>query len=333
MDEAAPKSVLERIASTGRTPPTKTRISIERTMQTVAAKVADRSCGLILKVVEIEEKKRARDPMVEHLSEDDLIILLRNEAGILGAALFDIQVVSGMIEAQTYGVVSEGAAPYRKPTRTDAAVVEGFLNALLFEMDQVLEGFARAKNICGFEARMAMTGPRALGLALEDEPYQLFELGLDLGQGAKTGKLTLIFPLAISEETAPEIVAEEESWGAGLAQAVGAAQTELDVVLYRLMLPLAEMGTLQVGQEIALPMTAVGEMELIDSKGTTVAIGGLGQLNGMKAIRISIRSSGAAPLHVTAASTVADAQADDDGSSPPSMSELLDSLPTVPKSA
>ena len=332
MDEATPKSVLERIASTGRTPPTKSRVSIERTMQTVAAKVADKSCGLVLKVTDIVEKKRARDPMIEHLPDEDLIILLRNEAGILGAALFDIQVLSGMIEAQTYGTVSDGPAPERTPTRTDAAVVEQFLNAFLFEMDQVLIGFSRAKNICGFEARMAMTGPRALGLALEDEPYQLFELALDLGHGAKNGKLTLIFPVSISEEVAPEVVAEEANWSAGLANAVGAAHTELEVVLHRLKLPLSVMSSLQVGQELMLPMSAVGELEVIDGKGALVARGGLGQLNGMKAVRILDR--GAMVSAPSAAGQLSvDAQADDDGSAPPSMSELLDSLPEVPKTA
>ncbi len=301
-------------------------------MQTVAAKVADKSSGLVLKVTEITEKKRARDPMIEHLPEEDLIILLRNQNDILGAALFDIQALAGMIEAQTYGAVSEGPAPERAPTRTDAAVVEQFLNAFLFEMDQVLVGFSRAKNICGFEARMAMTGPRALGLALEDEPYQLFELTLDLGHGAKTGRLTLIFPLSISEEAEPEVVVEQENWSVGLAQAVGGARTELDVVLHRLMLPLSDMSKLHVGQEITLPMSAVGELEVIDTKGRTVAKGGLGQLNGMKAVRISGRGSVSSPQTVSSQDMLL-AQAEDDGSSPPSMSELLDSLPEVPKTA
>jgi len=301
-------------------------------MQTVAAKVADKLCGLVLKVTDITEKKRARDPMIEHLPEEDLIILLRNDAGILGGALFDIQVLSGMIEAQTYGAVSEGTAPARAPTRTDAAVVEQFLNAFLYEMDLVLDGFSRAKNICGFEARMAMTGPRALGLALEDEPYQLFELGLDLGHGAKNGKLTLIFPVSVSEEVAPEVVAEEANWSTGLANAVGSAQTELNVVLHRLMLPLAEISQLQVGQELTLPMSAVGDLEVIDRKGAVVARGGLGQLNGMKAVRMSDRSSTASTGPVASLNTI-DAQAEDDGSAPPSMTELLDSLPEVTKTA
>nr|WP_245218473.1 FliM/FliN family flagellar motor switch protein [Rubellimicrobium aerolatum] len=71
-----------------------------------------------------------------------------------------------------------------------------------------------------------------------------------------------------------------------VAPQVLAAQVALDAVLHRLSLPLAEAEALHVGQLLPLPGVTVASVRLEGSGGVDLGSARLGQVAGMRAIRI-----------------------------------------------
>ncbi len=65
-----------------------------------------------------------------------------------------------------------------------------------------------------------------------------------------------------------------------------AAQVEMDVAICKISLPLSELGALKPGHLMKLPKDAVQQAVLKDRIGKTSLPVHLGQLNGMRAVRI-----------------------------------------------
>lgn len=61
----------------------------------------------------------------------------------------------------------------------------------------------------------------------------------------------------------------------------------MDAVLHRLVLPLSAAERLQPGDLIPLPVEALDSVELLAGDGAGVAGGRLGQINGMRAVRLA----------------------------------------------
>jgi len=134
-----------------------------------------------------------------------------------------------------------------------------------------------------------MEDARVLGLALEGSQYDLFRVTLDVAQGAKTGVVTLILP---QRKT---VVAKDEDAQSGDARSFASleknaleATATLDAVLARVSLPLRDICALKPGMTLPLPRDCLAEAELYAPRKHLVAEVRLGQMNGLRAVRISI---------------------------------------------
>ena len=65
-----------------------------------------------------------------------------------------------------------------------------------------------------------------------------------------------------------------------------AANVEMDAIMCKVMLPLSELNTLQPGHLVHLPQDAAKRAHLVDRSGCSAQSVRLGQLHGMRAVRV-----------------------------------------------
>jgi hypothetical protein len=219
----------------------------------------------------------------------------------LGAIAADPALVDALIEAQTVGQVKgPGLAP-RMPTRIDAALTQPFLRDLLAQLGGVLDGSDAARPRPGrLRVGQYLAGPSALSSLITAPEMVRLDLDLSLGEGARQSRVTLCLPAA---DPAPEEAAPDDAaWTEELHRAVLAAPVRLNAVLGGLTLPLSTLMSLEPGQVIPLSDAALSRITLrggaareprASRAGATLS-GRLGQLGGMRAIKLS--TAGGRPL-------------------------------------
>jgi flagellar motor switch protein FliM len=95
---------------------------------------------------------------------------------------------------QTMGRISPQPPVPRKPTRTDAAMVAGFVDSALQDLELSLASDADLIWAGGFRYASYLDDPRPLGLLLEDVPYRVLAAEVSLSRGAKAGQVLLALP-------------------------------------------------------------------------------------------------------------------------------------------
>lgn len=219
-----------------------------------------------------------------------LIAVLDGPRDGLGLLVISPDVLAAMIEQQTIGRVTPQAAVARKPTRTDAAMVAGMIDAALSGLEQALAEETDLTWAGGFRYASFLDDPRPLGLLLDDAAYRVLRAEVSLGLGAKTGVILLALP-AEGRGRAPAKLAVKVAAGPDftevLAETLGGAGCVLDAVLTRVSLPLSTVMGLAVGEVLALPVAALGRIVLESIDGQRLAEGRLGQNRGMRALRLS----------------------------------------------
>jgi flagellar motor switch protein FliM len=241
-----------------------------------------------------------------------LIGILDGPAEATGVIILSPEVLSGLIEVQTIGTVSNHPPMARKPTRTDAAMVAGFLDSALAELDMALLGQAEAVWAAGFRYASFLDDARPLALILEDTAWQVAEVEISLAGGAKVGRIILALPAkGRGNKGADEIAAQANKatqFNADLREQIGHATASLDAILVRLQVDLSEL--LKLGAEDVLPLfaTRLDTVQLETMDGRRVATARLGQAQGMRALCITRVEGDTAddapidPLHASAQS-------------------------------
>ncbi len=279
MGEAPTASLLRRIARPVAPP---TPLTPARALRHAMARAAEESVKLPLVVLGIREEE---DSLDEHLArlEDGLLTLSLNEgeqpAGLIA---LDSEARAAAIEAQTLGQVLDRPAEARVPTAADAALVRPLLEAFLREAEEAMAGTPLAGWLRRPGLRDRLPSAREAALLLADGPYRAVRLTLDLGAGGRQGLVLLL--LRLPPPTRPTEPAPDEP-GATIAPEALRAQTELEAILHRLELPLAEAEALIPGQILPLPGVTVASVRL-SAGGLDLGPARLGQMAGMRAIRI-----------------------------------------------
>ena len=237
--------------------------------------------------------RRSLGELAELAPDRALIAVLDGPAEGLGVIMLAPQILAGVIEAQTVGKVKSGELALRKPTRTDAAMVAGVIDAALRGLELALADEADLVWAGGFRYASFLDDPRPLGLLLEDTTYRVLRAVVDLGGGARVGEVLLALP-AEGRGTLPDSGLGTESaadhghaFMQALTERVSGAQSGLDAVLARLTLPLNDVLNLSVGTVLALPLAGLDRISLEGLDGRRVAEGRLGQNRGMRAIRLN----------------------------------------------
>jgi flagellar motor switch protein FliM len=250
------------------------------------------SMALVTELGRMSADRRTLAELLDLCPESGLIAVLEGPSEGLGILALSPPVLAGMIEMQTMGRVNPQPPMARKPTRTDAAMVAGFIDQALEDLEDSLAADGDLIWAGGFRYASYLDDPRPLGLLLEDIPYRVLAAEVSLSKGAKVGPVLLALPAdgrgrrptATKAPTPGTLPAE--AFVQALTEQIMASQSQLQAVLHRVTIPLSAVMRLKPGDLMPLPMAAIDRIVIEGLDGRNLAQGKLGQNRGMRAVRL-----------------------------------------------
>jgi flagellar motor switch protein FliM len=314
MTEARAPSLIERKIAAARPRTGPLAMTPARAFERGFARVAEKQAEMAVRLASASEAGLSGAEVVETLPDQPLILMTGGPGGGTGLAVFAPDAVACLIEMLTLGRLAARAPAPRRPTRTDAAMIAGFLDAALAEADVALAAQEDVVWAGGFRFALHLADPRPLPLMLEEPAYRVLRLTFRCGEEeGRQAAVSLIFPAqgrgarpVVPQEPAAEdadptidggIAAAE--WAERLARAAAAAPAEVGAVLARLNLPLADFLALETGTLLPLPMSALQEVRVEGQDGALLCLAHLGQSGGHRALRLRLAEgeAGAPPVH------------------------------------
>jgi flagellar motor switch protein FliM len=219
-----------------------------------------------------------------------LIAVLDGPVEGIGLLILSPDVLAGMVEVQTMGRVTAQAPLPRKPSRTDAAMVAGFVDQAMEDLEMALMTEVDLTWTEGFRYASFMDDPRPLGLMLEDEAYRVLTTEVSLEDGAKSGLIILALPAVGRGRKPVGVVTTDPLAGEGFMLALGAqvaqAEAVLDVVVGRVSMTLQALMGLGVEDVLTLNRAGLDRVSVEGVNGAKVAEGRLGQSRGQRAVML-----------------------------------------------
>lgn len=242
-------------------------------------------------------ERRSLAELAELVPDRALIAVLDGPGEGLGAIILSQPILAGFIEAQTIGRIRAQDLAPRKPTRTDAAMVVGIIDAALTALEQSLAEEADLIWAGGFRYASFLDDPRPLTLLLEDTPLRLLRADVSLADGLRVGEILLALPAdgrghhPVSVQAEDTAIDHGHAFSQTLADRINGAPTRLEAVLARLTMPLEQVMLLAEGMILPLQDAALDRISLEGLDGRRVGEGKLGQNRGMRAVRLSEKAS------------------------------------------
>jgi flagellar motor switch protein FliM len=284
----------------------------DRSWRVILARAARDSMTLGMEVTRLDQSRASLTELLDMPTDRALIAVLEGPGEGLGLLAISAPLLAAMTEMQTIGRVTALAPPPRKPTRTDAAMVAGFVDAALGGLELALADEADLVWAGGFRYASFLDDPRPLGLLLEDIPYRVLRTEISVEGGARLGQILMALPAAgrgqrprTASHAMPEAVAGHV-FAAELAEQVGGVPCVLQAVIHRMACPLSTVIALQVGDVLAMGQASLDKIGLHGLDGQRVSEGRLGQNRGMCAVRLT-QTQVAVPI-VQASEDVVDLQ-------------------------
>jgi flagellar motor switch protein FliM len=278
-------SVLKRLARAPLDAALVAPVSPSKALRLAIIRAADVQVGLIVAVLGITEEVLPLEDLLRLIEDEHLLLALNGDQGLCGLAGIDLQTRAAVIEMQTTGTLRGTPAEPRAVTATDAAMLAPLVAGFLAEAVLSTVGTPLADWTAHYAVGGRVINTRAAGMTMIDTSYRLVRLTLDLGAGERQGMIQIALPLSpeMKVEQAPDAAA---AWSADIARAVGNAPADLHAVLHRMRLSLRQVDGFHVGQLIAMPGITVGSVKLETADGRVVARARLGQITGLRAVRI-----------------------------------------------
>jgi flagellar motor switch protein FliM len=271
--------------------------AVEQAWDMALRRAAQETYSLRIEITASRLRALSLTELLELPGARSLIGILDGPAEAMGVIVLSPEVLAGLVEVQTMGVVTAHPPMIRKPTRTDAAMVAGFLDGALAEFDMGLADQPESVWASGFRYASFLDDARPLALLLEEAAWQVIEVEVSLAGGVKTGRIMLALPAegrGINKAVdAAQQAAAAAKFDADLREQVGQASATLDAVLVRMQVDLAELMGLGVEDVLPLFGASLDTVQLEAPDGRRVATARLGQARGMRALRIT-RLDGAA---------------------------------------
>jgi flagellar motor switch protein FliM len=274
--------VLRRIA---RPLPAPQPLTPARALRLSLTRAADRAMGLALGVVGVTEEEGPLDEILARLESGLMLRSLAGAEGPLGFIGLDAEARAAVSEAQALGRPSAQPADPRPFTAADAALAEPLLAAFLAEVGQATAGTALDGWVGDARLDGRLAGAREAGLLLPDGACRVVRLTLDLGAGGRQGLLVLMLRL-LAPAAPAEPPAESPGWDGLLTAQVMRAPAPLRAVLHRARLTIEAAEGLRVGQVVPLPGVTVASVRIEGPDGTDLGPARLGQVAGMRAVRL-----------------------------------------------
>ena len=261
-------------------------VSLSRALRLSLARVAEDMWGLGAVSQGIQMDILDQETALTVLPQDHLILVLSSDTGDVGLALVSRSALTALIEVQTVGSVFDRAPEDRPYTTTDALMTWVYLDRVFTTFRGLLGDSPFAAQLRGFRFETRADDVRTAGLFLNSSQYHIMTATVDFGPGLRTGDIQLVLPL----RDLLDGPARQRTTGRidGAATGFDSLPANLRVVLCRLTVPLSRACGLQPGELLTLPADCLSKAELLTVQGKTVARGKLGQINGMRAIRLAL---------------------------------------------
>ncbi|MBN9890076.1 FliM/FliN family flagellar motor switch protein [Salipiger abyssi] len=262
-------------------------MSPAKALRRALSRAADVLWDLALVTHGVGQEMSDQDGVVEMLPANTLLLLLDGPEGALGLAMIDREVMTGLIEVQTLLQVTQMPVEDRPLTQTDAAMVAPLIDATMERLARYLEGHPLQPQFEGYRYGAMIEDARAAGLLLDAAGYRSFRVSVDLALGRRRGELLLVLPdRPHVGEAAPDAEGGDDAPGPH-ERKMKLLPVQMDAVLCRLSLPLGAAQRLKPGDLIPLPPEALDGVSFVAGSGAAVAGGRLGQMNGMRAVRLA----------------------------------------------
>lgn len=293
-------STLSKMIAAGATRAASDTIKPTKAARLSMARAADSVLGLSCTVLGVREERLGLAEMLDRIAPEDALILLDGPDDRSGLISLDSGFLSAVVEMQTVGFLLPGEGDNRKPTATDIAMTEPVINEMLNAFaDQLAEADGNDWAE-GFHTALMLSSVKAAALVLGDLPYRVLHMRLDLEDGTRQAKVSLILPTRAAQAGEIDETIDQAAWRAALHENLSQARVRLRTVLHTASLPLPQFTGLQVGDTLQLPLGAVGDVRLETADGTLVATAKLGQANGHRALRVNSRANGAEQFNADA---------------------------------
>jgi flagellar motor switch protein FliM len=257
-----------------------------RALRQAAARAAARGAGLPLVVLGVEMTESSLDDLVAGLDPHHLLVMIGAAAGPEGVLALDPELGAALTEMQTVGRLLPQPAPLRDPTTADLAMAEPFAHRFLAELRAEVGESPLARTLAELGLLGRFANPRAIALALPDTGFRVIRLSLDLGLPDRQAGLLLALPRHVPRAPEPPPSPADPVWSAALGSAVMDAPCTLNAILHRLTLSLGQVEGFTIGQVLPLPGVSVSSVRLEGPGGLPVAPGKLGQMGGLRAVRL-----------------------------------------------
>ena len=283
MNDESPQSVLRRLIRDAESAGAKA-VTPTRLLRLAMARAAEKSIGLQLTVLGVQEDFLHADDLPGRLSLDNMIVALLRRDKVVGIAMVDSELRCAAVEVQTVGDVQDRAAEERPVTAGDIALCEPLVATFLADLDRLSTDSSLEDWVSDVEFGTRLTDRRSLELALPEARMRLVELSVDLGAGERQGTLTVI--IREKPEVERPAAVPKPAFSEALRNAVFDANARLRAEMPPLHLPIRRAELLQEGDVLPLTGITVDSVRLVGDDNRLMARGRLGQINGLRAIRI-----------------------------------------------
>lgn len=303
----ATNEVLKRKFAAGQASVNPAVMSCERALHLAILKSAEKLWKLPVRTPEFADRRMSGPELGEILPDQALIYLLDGPSEGMGLAALSPDAMAAIVEVVTLGRPADHPPPVRRPTRIDAALTAGFIDAVLSEFEGLLACEEASLWSTGFRYSAHLPDRRPLGLMFEEPAYRVLRFtiafGLPLGQDAedRRGDLYLAFPLPgrgpkpqPRPQTGTEITTQQgEVWARDMGRALGGAEAEMQAILARITLSLGDLFRLAPGQCLTVPAQVLTSVQIEGDEGQVLGRAALGADLGRRALRLGEQPVGA----------------------------------------
>lgn len=286
MDSVATDTVKHRKARAAREGFDARAMSPAKALRVGLGKAADGTLGLALSVSTVEQSRLSQKDLPEVLAGTGLTCLVEDDRGRRGAVRLDFPALSAVIEIQTIGRVAEREVVERPLTRTDAALCAPLLDAVFEAFETGAEDLPDGQSWQGYRFGAMAEDAHSLSLVLEADHYHLFRVGVMLGEAKRAGVYELLLPVMDAPQVSKEKPGRPRDESRALSPVVMGAPVTLQAILARHSIPLEKALSLKAGDQLIVPGSGAMALRLEAPGGHLVSDGRLGQVNGMRAIRL-----------------------------------------------
>ncbi|WP_113913096.1 FliM/FliN family flagellar motor switch protein [Roseovarius dicentrarchi] len=310
-------------------------MSPAKAIRLALAQTSDTHFDLPMVVTTVEQVELSQTALRPEFDGGGLLVLLDGPKGARGAARLDEALLAALIEVQTTGRISGRPPSGRAVTRTDAAIAAPLIDITLERAGAQLSEETPDHWATGFQFGVMMEDARGMTLALNAAAFHVFRMTVEMGEAALPGRIVFLLPVPATPVKRPAEPGEEQPQHT-LEQSAMNAPVCMDAVLARLSVPLTQLCQLAPGDVLPFHMDRPLQIRLETSQKHVVALGRLGQMNGMRAVRLTPsgdENTAARPLVEAVQAGTGAAVEDQAGRVEPNSMQKEPSAPHIPEPA